>query len=111
MSDFTDSVEHHLKGIEHIGIGVSTKHCAECQSAYDLDGSQDDEPDDEGGFSYSGCDGCGSSLGGSRYAAHGFIIPEGEDPNDRELWSLVHLDICTDCLQYLANGEEPEHWE
>ena len=39
---------------------------------------------DEGSFSWSGCDFCGSTLGGDRYCAH--------DENGN------HLNICVDCL-------------
>ena len=46
---------------------------------------------DEGEFSWSRCEGCGSSLGGMRYAAHGFCGDE-----------LVHFEICVDCLMAMA---------
>jgi len=59
------------------------------------------EVEEDGGFSWAACDLCGSTLGGDRFAAHGFT-PEGK---------LIHLDICMDCLQYLANGTIPEEWE
>jgi len=43
---------------------------------------------DEGSFSWSPCEGCGSTLGGTRYAAHG-VDSNGD---------IIHLDICEDCL-------------
>lgn len=56
---------------------------------------------DEGSFSWSECDTCGSTLGGNRYDAHG--LPLRAEP--------IHLDICVDCLMYFANGDVPESWE
>ena len=56
----------------------------------------------EPSFSWAPCECCGSSLGGDRYPAHGI------DPDDAN-GSVVHLDVCADCLMYLANGDEPEN--
>jgi hypothetical protein len=56
---------------------------------------------DEGGFSWSSCDSCGSSLGGDRYVAHG--VDANKD--------IIHMDICVDCLMFFANGDVPEEWE
>lgn len=53
---------------------------------------------DEGGFSHRSCECCGNPLGGNRYAAHA-IADDG---------SILHYDICSDCLFYLANGDLPE---
>ena len=44
--------------------------------------------------------GTGSRLGGDRHAAHGL------DQNG----DLVHMDVCIDCLLFLANGDEPSDW-
>lgn len=52
---------------------------------------------DEPSFSHSSCDTCGSSLGGNRYAAHYM-------DTDKQ---IGHLEICSDCVQYIANGELP----
>lgn len=52
---------------------------------------------DEGSFSWSSCACCGSRLGGDRYCAHGFD-DDGE---------IIHFDICTNCLYFLANGDVP----
>lgn len=76
--------------------------CEDCQSAFGLssaelrEGAEDGSVFDEGGFSWQSCECCKSSLGGNRYAAHGFV--DGE---------LCHLDVCEDCLCYLANGDLP----
>ena len=49
-------------------------------------------------FSYSGCDICGSSLGGDMVPWHA-ITPDGR---------LLHFDnACVDCVMYIAYGEEP----
>jgi hypothetical protein len=57
---------------------------------------------DEGSFSRQYCECCGSALGGNRYAAHGWL------DGITDIEHLIHLEICQDCLMYLANGEEPE---
>lgn len=54
---------------------------------------------DEGSFSWSGCGICGSNLGGTVYDWHAV--------NDDD--ELLHFnDACTDCVLYLANGDEPD---
>ena len=106
MSNFTDSIERELAGIGHISPGLASC-CGECCSVFDLSetdmevGLNEGGIVDEGGFSSQSCDSCGSSLGGDRFAAHGF------DKND----NVIHLDICVDCLMFHANGDEPESWE
>jgi len=89
MSKFTEAVERGLKGFTHESVGT-IPDCGECS-----------EGEDGGFFSWSACDVCDSSLGGDRHAAHAC----DEDGN------VIHLDICVDCLVYIANGEEPEIWE
>ena len=56
----------------------------------------------EPSFSWSQCEGCGSRLGGDRHPAHATVGLNHE---------VVHLDVCVDCVMYLANGDEPENWE
>lgn len=85
--------------------------CKECQCYYGV--FEDEEINkfkedvksgkiqDEGSFSWEACNTCGSTLGGTRYDSHAL------DENNE----LVHLDICTDCLAFFANGSEPENWE
>jgi len=55
------------------------------------------EDEDEGFFSWSPCDVCGSGLGGNRYAGH--MLVDGK---------LCHIDVCVDCVMYIANGDLPE---
>lgn len=130
MSAFTEAVERGLKGLEHVSTGacpgchecgLETERCPKCKGFGEVDyapcdycrgdGDVDVSPDnqkkidhaEEPHFSWHACDCCGSDLGGDRHPAHGIA-----KINDRE--TLVHLDVCTDCLCYLANGDEPEEW-
>jgi hypothetical protein len=75
----------------------------ECSSCEDFD----PETGDEGSFSWSPCDACGSSLGGDRHAAHGLVSRTKYGRKTH----LIHLDVCTDCLFYTANGDLPEGGE
>jgi hypothetical protein len=92
-SKFANAVEIGLEGLSHGSVGL----CSGCSDCPVCDG----EESDEGHFSWQSCEVCGSSLGGDRYAAHAL----DKDGN------LVHLEVCVDCLAYIANGEEPETWE
>lgn len=105
MSDFTDAIKHYTSGLSFLSPGLC-RSCPECQSIYGMaeDSHRWDVVSDEGWFSWSRCDCCGTSLGGNRYAAHARGGTNGDG-------KLIHLDICGDCLQYLANGTEPENWE
>ena len=70
------------------------KQCAEYSGEYEqltVGRGQADE------FSTRQCDCCGSYLGGSRTPGHGLIGTE---------W--YELEFCSDCVQYIANGELPE---
>jgi hypothetical protein len=78
------------------GKGTSCE-CSECSEF-------DPEVGDEGHFSWSECDTCGCSLGGDRHAAHGLIAYK---PRARRT-HLIHLDVCTDCLFFVANGDLPD---
>jgi hypothetical protein len=82
--------------LEHVSVGyLPHEVCDSCPEA------QSEDCGDEGGFSWQSCECCGSSLGGTRYAAHG----RDSDGN------ILHFDVCSDCLEYIANGDEPEAWE
>jgi len=109
MSEYTDSVERHLKGLRGVSTGVCPG-CETCRDTYAPDATMEEfdelwssgEVFDEGGFSASGCQICGSYLGGDRYCWH--WIDE-----ENEIW---HEDnACVDCVMFLANGAEPDHWE
>jgi hypothetical protein len=103
----------YLRAYEHYtdGLDVSPGSCPGCADcgvstlwspsrgyhATDEDYQLAEEPS----FSWQACEACGSSLGGDRHPAHGV------DEDDQ----IVHLDICTDCLMFSANGDLPEEWD
>lgn len=97
MTTHAERIARHLEGLHHPSPGACPQ-CPDCN----LDDTTDEalQAREEGGFSWSDCDACGSGLGGNRYPAHAWTKAKGGD--------LVHLEICTDCLAYLANGTEPE---
>ncbi len=111
MSRFTGSIERNLRGVEFFSVGacpgcpdcgLENRPCRHC----DGDGTGETEPSehdrecaDEGGFSWSPCESCGSTFGGNRYPAHGVI--DGR---------RYHFHVCADCLSYHANGDEPDAW-
>lgn len=114
MSDFTDAVEAQskregLRGSGSIAPGF-TSICGDCRDRYDFccehsanAAWEAGEIEEEGSFSWTPCDLCGSHLGGDRHAAHFFI---DDDPQK----DIIHIEVCIDCLMYLANGDEPEEW-
>ena len=65
---------------------------------------------DEGSFSWSECDSCGSTFGGDRFKAHA-IHNEAFGPNAKQPDNVHHIEICVDCLIFHANGDEPEQWQ
>jgi len=74
------------------------------------EGIDQDHPDyeayDESSFSWSSCDSCGSSLGGDRHKAHA-IHKDAFGPNAKKPDDVHHIEICTDCIMWHANGELP----
>ena len=122
-SRYVAAFEAQTKGLEALSVGAwPLDPCVACagtgladgDSCYDCDGTgkgcecqqcpaggDEDGARDEGSFSWSSCDTCGSSLGGDRFAGHALVGP-GKN--------IVHLDVCCDCLMFIANGDEPEGW-
>lgn len=105
-SEFVQAIEHYTDGLTHLSVGVCSS-CSDCQEShgfcceYTLEHAIEHEGySDEGSFSWSYCDTCGSHLGGNRYDAHAFLDEK-----------LIHLSVCVDCLMYIANGDEPENWK
>lgn len=107
------AVDHNLKGLAFVSTGACTG-CTDCglptieepdpdEDWYDKERREKKTKEieharecaDEGGFSWSGCDCCGSTLGGQRYAAHGVSTTDQR---------LSHLDVCVDCLYYINYG-------
>ena len=135
MSEFNEAVERGLRGLTAVSTGTCPG-CDECRGAHGLYGIEEDEDgffvpdrpgkvvyfptedeatreamalfdedcssgccDDEGSFSHGSCGICGSHLGGTRFYWHGLDDLTG---------TLYHFnDACTDCVMYLANGDEP----
>ena len=86
---YANAVAANLKGLEFVSVGICDS-CEECK-----------DRSDEASFSWRSCGVCGSKLAGDRFVWHAQL-----DGN------LVHFDdACVDCVQYIANGEEPENWE
>ena len=105
MSAYTDRVEHGLGGLKHASTGPCPG-CEECAGLFGFDSVKAfDAAHDAGkvsgeaGFSWSPCGICGSRLGGNREVWHA-IDENGE---------ILHSDdACTDCVVFLAYGDEPD---
>ena len=95
MSKYTDAVEAGLKGLMAVSSGVCPG-CDECP---------EEGVEDEASFSSRSCGICNSHLGGDRYVWHALYEDEacGDD-------ILQFDDACTDCVMFIANGDEPESW-
>lgn len=109
-SPFAKAVDHYCDGL-HVAVGLSAL-CPECVDSCGIEDTgciaeMQEEMYEcaEPHFSWHQCDSCGSVLGGDRHAAHG--IPHDYKAGDD---TVIHLDICSDCLIYHANGDEPEEW-
>ena len=70
-------------------LDLSTLKAVECEPS-----ECERESAEEASFSWSACDCCGSTLGGDRHPAHGWL--------DKQ---LVHLSVCNDCLYYINYGQ------
>jgi hypothetical protein len=135
MTNFTNAIQHNwadyviAPGASRMDCCVDhTPDCTACDGdgydehntdCYDCKGTgnvpvediSDEELQiwDEGSFSWSECDSCGSTLGGSRYPAHA-INKEAFGPDAKRPDDVHHIDICTDCLMFHANGDTPDEW-
>ena len=93
--EYLEWVAHFCRGLT-VAPGTAAEVCGECES--------DGEEYNEGSFSWSDCDSCGSTLGGDRHPAHGIVQSDGDTlPKG----TIIHMSICVDCLMYHANGETP----
>lgn len=107
-SKFVQAIDANMEGCEAVSAGICAG-CTNCQESlgycceHSLAADIDNVPN-EPHFSHSSCDCCGSSLGGDRYPGH-YILTIDEEH------AIQHMDVCVDCLVYLANGDEPENWE
>lgn len=103
MSKFSKAVYHNLIGLHSVSVGLCP-NCEICANDVGMsleefnEALENDEIFDEGNFFWVPCETCDSRLAGMRYAAHGLT-----KNND-----LLHLNVCEDCLQFIANGTEPD---
>lgn len=109
MSEYTDAVERGLEGLNYPSTGACPG-CEDCWGTHAPDATEQEfeemwqrgEICDEASFSHSPCGICGTRLGGDRHVWH-WVDDDGR---------ICHEDdACTDCVMYLANGDEPEQWE
>lgn len=82
--------------------GFDPAEYAERTKGYEIHTAVD--PEDEGGFSWSECDTCGSRLGGNRTDC--ILTNPGRDAQGRAHES-VSVRSCDDCLYYAAYGHLP----
>lgn len=114
LTDYALAVESGLEGLHAVSTGTCPG-CADCAEAHGFDASDADSMAeyeaardygtlDEASFSWSPCGICGCRLGGDRYFWHAIRV--GDESRE-----ILHFDdACTDCVYYLANGDEPENW-
>ncbi len=98
MSAFVDAVIWRTGELHAFSVGA----CPGCETCGLSETPTDDEREaaDEPAFSLRACESCGSTFGGDRHPAHYL-------DSDRE---IMHTRVCTDCLFFHANGDEPEDW-
>jgi len=94
------NVETAREGFKFHSVGICPT-CPKCQEDHGMEPREffakyeKGDVCDEGSFSWSDCEWCGSGYGGDRYAAHSV------DENNK----IVHWEVCSDCLMAEANGE------
>ena len=100
MQRFEDRTE----GMEALSTGLCPD-CEECADSFNMElpelnaGIENGDVFDEGGFSWSGCDLCGNTLGNTLYYYH-YIDSNG---------GINHgFGACGDCVCYIANGDVPD---
>lgn len=106
MSAFTDAVARHTSKAIAFSVGAcpGCKDCGLPEEATEQEILCRDA--DSSWFSWHPCESCGSSLGGDRHPAHSLSDPPGTENN-----RILHWSICSDCLFYHANGDEPTDGE
>jgi hypothetical protein len=114
MSDFQQSFEQHTKDFSFLYPGKAAV-CGEClasngvENTGEIDAMQQQLYElEEPHFSWSPCQACGSTLGGDRYVAHGDITEKSAQFHAGNTSELIHLHVCVDCIQYIANDELPQ---
>ena len=89
MSAYTDSVESTLKQCAAASVGT----CDSCEQCSESEGHNE--------FSASSCGICGTYMAGERHVWH-WLCDKNELQHEN--------DACTDCVMFMANGDEPESW-
>lgn len=99
---FVDTVTKYMEGVKFFSLGACPG-CADCglEDVEDMDDPAYEDCEGQTDFTWSPCECCGSSLGGTRYWAHGFVTLD----NGKEV--LCHFELCYDCFAYFAWDEEP----
>jgi ribosome-binding protein aMBF1 (putative translation factor) len=86
-------VDGQLATLQHFSSGSWLEECDECPHYGDEEYENGVSYQAEPYFSWSRCELCGSTVGGTREDAHAYY--EGQ---------LVHLRICSDCVYYAEYG-------
>ncbi len=110
MCKFTNAIQRNWP--DYI-IAPGTSHdCDACTGGEDIDPDNHEtlQMYDEESFSWCECDSCGSTFGGARFNAHA-IHKEAFGPDAKRPDDIHHVDICTNCLMFHANGDLPEDWQ
>ena len=106
------------KTIDKTKYGISSGvccSCGECQHQYDMSEPQIADAQDkgaiveEGSFSWANCDCCKRDIAGDRHTAHALLQDTTTIEGIKKLsYFNEHLEICSDCLEYIANDTIPE---
>jgi len=99
------------------GYVIDPGACRGCKECYSwLEGEALENPTErdtsiaeDGSFSRYPCDSCGSTLGGNRHHAHAILASSFGKPT--KPGDITHIEVCSDCLMYHANGDLPDSWE
>lgn len=101
QTEFVRAFERGIDGLLCFSAGSALPECEDCGLGDISDANENLDAYDcasEPSFGWHPCEVCGSTLGGDRFPAHGFL-DSGE---------IIHLSVCVDCVVYHANGEVPD---
>jgi hypothetical protein len=108
MSAFNDAIQANIGKLKAVSTGVCPG-CETCRVNHDPKLTMEEfdkewsagRTIDEDSFSWRPCGICGTTLGGDRHVWH--YLDEDND--------ICHEgNACTDCVMFLANGDEPDEW-
>ena len=112
MSKFVEAFERGTSGKRGVSTG-ECPGCVRCAEQHDMSLAEHErawragEVDSEGSFSWRPCGICGTTLGGNRHVWHWI---RGGDESGKGGEIEHEDDMCTDCMLFSANGDEPESW-